>query len=128
MSGKSDTVRRERQLRAQALSEQIAQHRKRYYVDDDPEVSDAAYDALERELRQIEHDWPELITPDSPTLRVGGEPSESFESYRHAAPLLSLDNAYDETELVEWSERLGRALEDQVPTHAVEPKIDGLSI
>ena len=69
--------------KAEQLRASIAYHRKRYYVDDNPDISDAEYDALERRLREIEQKHPELVTPDSPTLRVGGEPSERFESYTH---------------------------------------------
>ena len=114
--------------RAQELRRLIAHHRKRYYVDDDPEISDAEYDELERELREIEREHPELITPDSPTQRVGGQPSEAFETFRHTKPLLSLDNAYDREELVEWERRLRRQLGGEPSTYAVEPKVDGLSI
>jgi DNA ligase (NAD+) len=114
--------------RAGELRERIYYHRKRYFVDDDPEISDAEYDALERELRALEAEHPELITPDSPTQRVGGEPAEGFESFRHSTPLLSLDNAFDEQELRDWEARLSRALDGARPTYSVEPKIDGLSI
>lgn len=114
--------------RAAELKRQIAYHRKRYYVDDDPEISDAEYDALERELRKIEEAHPELITEDSPSLRVGGEPAEGFPAFRHASPLLSLDNAYSEEELREWQTRLARAIGEGTPTYVVEPKVDGLSI
>ena len=114
--------------RARELRRLIEHHRRRYYVDDDPEVADADYDRLERELREIEESHPDLITPDSPTQRVGGQPSESFETYRHATPLLSLDNAYDRDELAEWERRLRRQLDGEPSTYTVEPKIDGLSI
>jgi len=114
--------------RAEELRRLIAYHRKRYYVDDDPELTDAEYDALERELGEIEKAWPVLITEDSPTQRVGGQPAEGFPTYRHATPLLSLDNAYDEGDLREWEARLLRVLGDERPTYVVEPKIDGLSI
>jgi len=114
--------------RAEELRRSIAYHRKRYYVDDDPDISDAEYDALERQLREIEHKHPKLVTPDSPTLRVGGEPSERFESYTHRRPLLSLDNAYGAEELDEWHARLLRVLDDVRPDLVVEPKVDGLSI
>jgi len=115
--------------RAAELRRLIAHHRKRYYVDDDPEISDAEYDKLERELLRIEEEHPDLVTPDSPTLRVGGEPSVAFESFRHTTRLLSLDNAFNEEELREWEKRLGRALgEEARVTFAVEPKIDGISI
>jgi len=115
--------------RATELRREIAVHRKHYYVDNDPEVSDVEYDRLERELIEIEQRFPQLITPDSPTQRVGGKPSEGFETYRHRTPLLSLDNAYGADELREWDARLKRALDDGAsPTYMVEPKVDGLSI
>jgi DNA ligase (NAD+) len=120
--------KREAELRITELRELIAHHRRRYYVEDDPEISDAQYDELERELRRLETAHPELITPDSPTQRVGGEPAERMKTFRHATPLLSLDNAYDESELRDWQRRLLRALGDARPEYFVEPKIDGLSI
>lgn len=119
----------EAKKRAIELRREIAVHRKHYYVDNDPEVSDAEYDRLERELLQIEQRFPQLITPDSPTQRVGGEPSEGFETYTHRTPLLSLDNAYGAGEFREWNARLKRSLGDvESPTYMVEPKVDGLSI
>lgn len=114
--------------RARELREQIAYHRKRYYVDDDPEISDAEYDRLERELVEIERRFPDLQTPDSPSLRVGGEPAAGFATFRHATPLLSLDNAYDEKELRDWEKRLLKALGVDRVAFMVEPKVDGLSI
>ncbi len=114
--------------RAAELRDLITHHRKRYYVDDDPEISDAEYDRLERELAEIENTWPDLVTPDSPTRRVGGEPSDAFETFRHTTPLLSLDNAYTEEELREWEARLLRLLGDDRPTYVVEPKVDGFAI
>jgi DNA ligase (NAD+) len=114
--------------RASELRDLVAYHRKRYYVDDDPEISDAEYDRLERELAKIEGEWPELITPDSPTQRVGGEPSDAFEPFRHRTPLLSLDNAYTEDELREWETRLLKPLDGDRPVYVVEPKVDGFAI
>jgi DNA ligase (NAD+) len=114
--------------RAKSLRERIALHRKKYYVEDAPLISDSEYDALERELRELEADHPELITPDSATLRVGGEPSEAFVNVPHRSPLLSLDNAYSESELQAWDERLTRVMGRPVDRYVVEPKIDGLSI
>jgi DNA ligase (NAD+) len=128
VSGSSQGKGKRPAARAEELRRLIAHHRKLYYVDNDPEISDAEYDLLERELAEIERLHPELITPDSPSLRVGGEPAEGFETFRHAAPLLSLDNAFGEQELADWEQRLHRALGEQVPTYAVEPKVDGLSI
>ncbi len=121
--------RRRAAARAEELRALIAYHRKRYYADDRPEISDAAYDALERELRAIESEFPDLVTPDSPTQRVGGEPAEEFVTYRHRSPLLSLDNAYSEADMRAWEERLSKALDGRRPSrYAVEPKVDGLSI
>jgi DNA ligase (NAD+) len=114
--------------RAAELRELIAHHRKRYYVDDDPAITDAEYDALERELVEIERRFPELVTPDSPTQRVGGAPAAEFATFQHPTPLLSLDNAYDEVELREWEGRLLRALGVQRVSYVVEPKVDGLSV
>jgi DNA ligase (NAD+) len=114
--------------RAAELRAEIARHRKRYYVDDDPEISDAEYDALERELARIERERPDLVTPESPTRKVGGEAAPGFATFRHPTPLLSLDNVYDEEELREWEARLGRALGSAAPSYVAEPKIDGLSI
>jgi len=122
------SVKKTPQARAAELRELIAHHRKKYYVDDAPEISDTDYDALERELVAIEKEHPELVTPDSASQRVGGEPSAAFVNVRHRAPLLSLDNAYSEDELRGWDERLVRAVGRSVERYVVEPKIDGLSI
>jgi DNA ligase (NAD+) len=111
------------------LRDQIRQHNYRYHVLDDPIVSDAEYDALMRELRALEDAHPELITPDSPTRRVGGAPSEKFAKVRHPVPMLSLGNAFDEEGLYAWQARLRRLLgEDAQIAYVVEPKIDGLAI
>ncbi len=114
--------------RADELRERIAYHRRKYYADDAPEISDADYDALERELQAIEAEHPELVTPDSSSLRVGGEPSAAFVNVRHRTPLLSLDNARSEDDLRAWDERLTRSLGRSAGPYVVEPKIDGLSI
>ncbi len=114
--------------RAEELRKQIAHHRKQYYVDNDPEITDGEYDQLERELLRIEERYPQLQTADSPSLRVGGEPAEGFASSAHATPMLSLDNAYGEEELREWEARLLRASNGAVPRYVVEPKVDGVSI
>jgi len=114
--------------RAGELREQIARHRKLYYVDNEPEIADAEYDRLERELLAIEEAYPRLRTPDSPSLRVGGEPAAGFESYRHSTPMLSLGNAFNVEELREWEKRLLRVLDDELPGFVVEPKVDGLSV
>jgi DNA ligase (NAD+) len=114
--------------RAQELREKIEYHRRKYFVDDAPEISDADYDALERELQALEAEHPELITPESSSQRVGGEPSGAFVNVRHRTPLLSLDNARSEGDLRAWDERLTRSLGRSAGPYVVEPKIDGLSI
>ena len=120
---------REAAQRARTLREAIAYHARRYYIDADPDISDAAYDALLRELEEIERDYPNLVTPDSPTQRVGGEPLSEFRTVLHAAPMLSLQNTYDEGELREFDARVRRFLgSDDPPDYVVELKIDGVAI
>src|SRR5689334_12404355 len=111
------------------LRDQLRLHNYRYYVLDDPLVTDAEYDALMRELRALEDEHPELITPDSPTRRVGAALSEKFAKVRHPQAMLSLGNAFDENDLRAWRGRIGRLLgEDTQIAYVVEPKIDGLAI
>ena len=113
----------------EALRDQIRHQEERYYVLADPEISDAEFDALMRELQQLETTHPELITPDSPTQRVAGTPVEGFESVEHAEPMLSLDNAYTEAEMRAFDERVHRGLGGTASVRYVtELKIDGLSI
>ncbi len=115
--------------RAAHLREQIRYHKYRYYVLDDPEVSDAEYDELERELLAIEAAHPELVTADSPTQTVGTPVFETeFTTVRHLTPMQSLDNAFAVEDLVAWGERLERILGAGGVEYACEPKIDGLSI
>jgi DNA ligase (NAD+) len=119
--------------RAKELRRQIAYHDHRYYVLDDPEISDPEYDDLLRELRQIEEEHPELLTPDSPTQRVGGRPLEKFKQVEHHEPMLSLANARDEDELRAWAKRVERQLErldisGREIRYVTEPKVDGLAI
>jgi DNA ligase (NAD+) len=119
--------------RATELRKALDHHNHRYYVLDDPEVSDADYDALLNELRDIEAEHPELLTPDSPTQRVGAEPLDKFEQVRHLQPMLSLANARNEEELAAWVLRSERYLARQGVEmgdvrFVTEPKIDGLAI
>jgi DNA ligase (NAD+) len=119
--------------RAAALRETINHHAYLYNVLDRPEIDDAEYDALFRELQTLEEEHPELVTPDSPTQRVGAPPLEGFTQYRHLEPLLSLANARNEEELLAWDQRNRRLLEarglaDTRLRYVVEPKIDGLAI
>jgi len=111
------------------LREQVRYHNRRYHVEDAPEISDAEYDALYRELEALEGEYPELVTPDSPTQRVGGEPIEGFEEVRHSVPMLSLANARKVEDLREWDARVRRLLgEDESPRYVTERKIDGLAV
>src|SRR5262245_54051654 len=115
--------------RVEELYVLLRHHNYRYYVLDDPVVSDAEYDALMRELRALEEAHPELITPDSPTRRVGSTPSEKFAKVRHPIPMLSLGNAFDEDDLRAWRGRVLKLLGEQASlAYVVEPKIDGLAI
>jgi DNA ligase (NAD+) len=111
------------------LHAQLRMHNYRYYVLDDPLVSDAEYDLLLRELRELEAAYPELITPDSPTRRVGDIPSDKFARVRHPVPMLSLGNGFDEADVRAWRERILKILGDDARlAYTVEPKIDGLAI
>lgn len=117
----------EAELRVEELRELVNHHLYRYHVLDDPEISDAEYDELIRELRALEDKFPELITPDSPTRRVGAAPAELFRPVQHRAPMLSLDNAFSEEELRAWGARVERGLAGATPTFACELKIDGVA-
>lgn len=108
------------------LREEINYHNYKYYVEDSPVISDYEYDMLLKKLEALEHEFPELITPDSPTQRVGGEPLEGFTSVEHKVPMLSLDNAYSYNELQEFDERVKKNAGDV--EYVCEPKIDGVSI
>ncbi|MFA5844541.1 MAG: NAD-dependent DNA ligase LigA [Coriobacteriia bacterium] len=114
--------------RAEALREEISRHAHRYYVLDAPVISDDAYDALVRELEEIEAAFPDLVTADSPTQRVGASPSEAFAPVRHAARMYSLDNAMDLGELDAWLERVERDTAGRELRFVCELKIDGSSI
>jgi DNA ligase (NAD+) len=116
--------------RAAELRTQIAEHNRRYHVDDDPTISDAEYDALVRELRALEAEFPELVTPDSPTQLVGAPVSTQFSEVRHRLPMMSLDNAFSFDELLEWGKRLERRLgsEGDAVGYVCELKIDGFAI
>jgi DNA ligase (NAD+) len=116
--------------RIDELRRQIRYHEERYYVLSDPEISDAAFDALVKELEALEEAHPDLVTPDSPTQRVAGRPTQGFPTVDHLSQMLSLDNAYNEDDLRAFDERLRRAagLGDALVTYVAELKIDGLSI
>jgi DNA ligase (NAD+) len=117
--------------RIEELREQVRYHNRRYYIEDAPEISDAEYDALYAELEALEAEHPELVTPDSPTRRVGGEPLEGFEEVRHSISMLSLANARKTEELREWDARVRRLLgpdEEERLRYVTELKIDGLAV
>ncbi|MEW6735151.1 MAG: NAD-dependent DNA ligase LigA [Acidobacteriota bacterium] len=116
------------QAELEQLREKIRYHDECYYVLNRPEISDYEYDKLMQRLKELETKHPDLITPDSPTQRVGGRPVEGFESYRHKRSMLSLDNTYSEAELREWNERCRRLAAGRHYDFVVELKIDGLSI
>lgn len=110
------------------LREEIRDHEYRYYVLNDPSVSDYDFDQIMRELKQLEDENPDLITPDSPTQRVGGEPAKEFPAHRFSRPMLSLENAYSEDELRDWHRRVTQLAETESVDYVAELKIDGLSV
>src|ERR1700679_2705460 len=110
------------------LREEIRHHEYQYHVLDAPEISDAAYDALMRELRALEAGHPELVTADSPTQRVGGKPKEGFAKVKHSRPMLSLDNVTSEEELREWELRVRSLTGDAAVSYVCELKMDGVSL
>ena len=112
----------------EALRERIRHHEYLYYVLDTPELSDAEFDALMNELKRIEAAHPELITPDSPTQRVGGKPREGFVKAKHSSPMLSLDNAYSEEELRDWERRVHELSGRTDLEYMCELKLDGMSL
>ena len=114
--------------RAQALREALETHNYRYYVLDAPSVSDAEYDGLFRELQALEQEYPQLLTPDSPTQRVGATPSNAFAPVTHRAPMLSLNNAFADADVENFDRRVREGLDHESVAYAVEPKFDGLAI
>lgn len=114
--------------RIEELRKEITRHNKKYYVDNKPEISDIEYDALMSELKELEEAYPEFVTPDSPTGKVGGEPLKEFETVEHRVPMLSMDNTYSSGEILEFDERVKKNLEIDKLDYVVELKIDGVSI
>ncbi len=110
------------------LREEIKYHEKKYYIDNDPQISDYEFDLLVKKLEALEKQFPQLITPESPTQRVGEHPLEGFVSVEHRLPMLSLDNCYSVEELREFEERIKRILPAQKMEYVAELKIDGLGI
>ncbi len=115
-------------IKIATLREKIRYHEHRYYVLDDPEISDAEFDRLMNELKALEAEHPELVTPDSPTQRVGGKPREGFVKIAHSTPMLSLDNAYSEDELRDWGRRVHELSGESHVDYVCELKLDGMSL
>ena len=116
------------QKQIEKLRQRINRHNRLYYVEARPEISDAEYDRLYKELQQLEAQHPELVTPDSPTQRVGGEPLKQFRNVRHLLPMMSLDNTYSFDELREFDGRVRKLLPDEAIEYVLEPKVDGVSV
>jgi len=115
--------------KVQALRTALHRHNYRYYVLDDPEISDSEYDRMMKELIEIEKAWPALSSPDSPSLRVGSLPVSKFETAAHSIPMLSLDNGFDESDIFDFDDRIKRHLKiDGEIVYTVEPKLDGLAV
>ena len=122
----SDTADLEK--RAAELRRGLERHAKLYYEQDSPEISDAEYDGLMRELQEIEQEHPELVSPDSPTHRIGGAPRDGFVKVTHLSPMMSLENALDRAELAAFYAKLCEALSEENVQTVCEPKIDGLAV
>lgn len=115
--------------RLKTLREELHYHGHRYYVLDDPVITDQEYDQLFQELLKIEQEYPQLVTPDSPTQRIGGAPLDGFKQVRHLFPMLSLDNIFSTEDLDDFDEKLRRYLKNDHPlTYIAEPKLDGLAV
>ena len=115
--------------RSEELKKLLHYHNWRYFVKDDPEISDARYDQLMQELIELESKWPALATPDSPTQRVGSPPLEKFDTVSHYVPMLSLDKGFDESDIVSFDQRVKRTLKtDENILYTVEPKVDGIAV
>jgi DNA ligase (NAD+) len=114
--------------RAAALKETLERYNYRYHALDDPEVPDAEYDRLMRELRALETEYPQLLTPDSPTQRVGAAPVAAFGAVRHRMAMLSLDNAFSEEDVRDFDRRIRERLDGEVVRYSAEPKLDGLAV
>ena len=114
--------------RINALREQINYHNRKYYVEDAPDISDYEYDQLIAGLKKLEKEYPELIVPESPTRRVGGEPAEEFKTVSHTIPMLSLDNTYSKDEIIDFDKKTKKGLDEDNIEYVVELKIDGLGV
>ncbi len=118
----------EAQTRIEQLRQEIIQHNRNYYIHDSPSIPDAEYDRLMRELQTLEKEYPELQTPDSPTLRVGAEPLKEFGQVQHKIPMLSLDNVFDDAGVDDFDRKIREGLGREQIKYVAEPKLDGLSV
>jgi len=118
----------EAKIRVDALRQEIQEHNRHYHQEAAPTISDQAYDALQRELKELEERFPELASPDSPTQQVGGAPLEGFAHIRHRQPMFSLDNTYDEEDVISFFDGLQKLLPGQKIATVIEPKVDGVAI
>ena len=116
------------QKRIDELRRELERHNRLYYVDAAPEIPDRDYDRLMSELMQLEAQHPEYDSPSSPSRKVGGEPIDGFEQVEHRVPMLSIDNAFEEQELVDWDSGLQKVLERDKVEYSVEYKIDGVAL
>jgi DNA ligase (NAD+) len=115
--------------RVKKIRQSLHRHNYRYYVLDDPEISDAEYDKMMRELVGLEADWPELASPDSPSVRVGAPPLSKFETISHSVPMLSLDNGFHDSEIIDFDRRVKKFLKGEAKIlYTAEPKLDGLAV
>jgi len=115
--------------KAESLRQVLHRHNHRYYVLDDPEISDAEYDRMMQELVALETAYPELASPDSPSARVGAAPSDKFETAEHSLPMLSLDNGFDDSDILDFDRRIKKNLDtDEDILYTAEPKMDGLAV
>src|SRR5579862_6324883 len=110
------------------LRDELNHHNHLYHVLAKPEISDQEYDKLMRELIDVETAHPDLITPDSPTQRIGGEPIDGFETVTHAVRMMSIDNTYDADELRAFDTRVRKGLDGVQPKYVLEPKVDGVAV
>ncbi len=114
--------------RISLLRSEIEKHNRLYYVEAQPQISDREYDSLYSELKKLEQDFPDLLTPDSPTQRVGGAPLKEFRNIPHLQPMMSLDNTYNFDDLREFDKRIHKLLGGELAEYILEPKVDGVSI
>ena len=128
MKVKSTSQKLKARKKIEGLRKKINKHNKLYYVENKPEIPDAEYDRLYKELERLEKEFPEFITPDSPTQRVGEEVIEGFVTVKHLSPMLSMDNTYSHEELREFDKRVKKGLKGQKIEYTVELKIDGVSV